>query len=118
MQQGVIPVSQRFQLGIRPLSNGLLLELSGPLGREEGEQILRAVQEPPSPPTRLVLNFTEARPINTAGLGGVLWAVRLVTKAGGQTSAYGLSDHMRKVFHVMGLTQYIQIAFDEAEALR
>ena len=68
-------------------------------------------------PDRLVLNFSGAGPINTAGLGGVLWAVRLVTRAGGLVTAYGLSEHFRKVCHVMGLTAYLRIELDENTAL-
>lgn len=106
-----------FEAGVRPIANGLILDLRGPLGHEGGEAILQAVRAQPVLPQRLVLNFAQADPINTAGLGGVLYAVRLVTKAGGQATAYGLSDHFRKVFHVMGLTQYIRLCLDETSAL-
>lgn len=95
----------------------MILDLSGSLGREGGEAILRAVQDQSELPRRLVLNFTRVGPISTVGLGGVLWAVRLVTRAGGRTAAYGLNDHFRKVCHVMGLTQYLRLCLDETTAL-
>lgn len=101
----------------RSIAGGIALDLCGDLGREAGEAVLRAVQDRPELPGRLVLNFSRAGRISTAGLGGVLWAVRLVTRAGGQVAAYGLTDHYRKVFHVMGLTQYIRICLDEPAAL-
>lgn len=96
----------------------MLLDLAGQLGREGGEMILRTVQEESPPPARLVLNFERVSTMNTAGLGGVLWAVRVVTRGGNQVFAYGLSDHFRKVFHVMGLTQYISLVENEAAALQ
>ncbi|MHB9144523.1 MAG: STAS domain-containing protein [Symbiobacteriia bacterium] len=102
----------------RTVSGSLVLDLLGPLGREGGEAVLQAVQEQPQIPARLVLNFLGAGPISTAGLGGVLWAVRLVAKTGGTSAAFGLSEHFRKVFHIMGLTQYVRICLDEASALQ
>lgn len=107
-----------FDLQLRPMGDSLVLDLTGPLGREGGERILQAVHEQAALPRRLVLNFTHVGTMNTAGLGGVLWAVRLVTRAGNQVFAYGLTDHFRKVFHVMGLTQYISLVESEAAALR
>lgn len=107
-----------FEWQIRPVAEGLILDLTGQIGREGGEAILRVVQEQPALPRRLVLNFEQVDVISTAGLGGVLWAVRLVTRAGNQVFAYGLNSHLRKVFHVMGITQYVAIVEDEAAALR
>lgn len=106
-----------FELHVRPVADGVVLDLQGPLGREGGEAVLQAVQGLEPLPHRLVLNFSAAGPINTSGLGGVLWAVRLVTRAGGLVTAYGLNDHFRKVCHVMGLTAYIRLDLDEASAL-
>jgi anti-anti-sigma regulatory factor len=106
-----------FEVEVRWAGEQMILDLRGPLGREGGEMILQTVQDRPALPRRLVFNFTRVGQMNTAGLGGVLWVVRLVTRAGGQVSAYGLSDHFRKVFHVMGLTQFIRVVADEAAAL-
>ena len=106
-----------FDVETRIMGETVLLALEGPLGREGGEMILHVVQGLPSLPKRLVLNFSGVPTMSTAGLGGVLWAVRLMAKAGGQVYAFGLSSHFQKVFHVMGLTQYIAIAKDEAAAL-
>jgi len=106
-----------FELQTRPTADGIILDLQGALGKEGGEAVLSAVQAITPPPQRLVLNFSAAGPINTAGLGGVLWAVRLVTRAGGIVTAYGLSEHFRKVCHVMGLTAYIRLELDEEAAL-
>lgn len=107
-----------FEVRSRAVAGVLVLDLVGPLGREGGEAVLKAVQEQPQAPTRLVLNFSQAGPISTAGLGGVLWAVRQVAKTGGTSAAFGLSDHFRKVFHIMGLTQYVRVCLDEASALQ
>lgn len=106
-----------FELYTRTQPDCLILDLVGPIGREGGEAILQVVQEQPALPERLILNFTRVDIISTAGLGGVLWAVRLVARAGHQTFAFGLNSHLRKVFHVMGITQYVAIVEDEASAL-
>lgn len=107
-----------FEWQLRPTADGIILDLAGQIGREGGEAILKVIQEQPVLPRRLVLNFGRVDVISTAGLGGVLWAVRLVTRAGNQVFAYGLNAHFRKVFHVMGITQYVAIVEDEAAALR
>lgn len=106
-----------FAVNVRHLPDGLLLDVTGPVGQEGGEAIRRVVEEASALPARLVFNLTGAHPISTAGIGGILYTVRLVTRAGGRAAAYGLSDHHRKVFHVMGLTQYIRLCLDEASAL-
>lgn len=111
-------VAALFDLQLHTAQDTLRLDVAGPLGREGGEAISAAVQAQTPPPKRLVLNFTRTSTISTAGLGGVLWAVRLVTKAGGRVSAYGLGDHFRKVFHIMGITQYVGLYLDEAAAMR
>lgn len=105
------------EFAVRKVVDGILVEIRGPLGKEGGEALLRVVQDQGAVPRHLVLNMTGVGVINTAGIGGVLWAVRLVAKAGGRASAYGLSDHFRKIFHVMGLTQYLFVAADEEAAL-
>lgn len=102
---------------LRPAGDALLLDLSGPLGKEGGDAIVRTVEEQSDLPQRLVFNFTRVPIMNTAGLGGVLWAVRLATRAGRPVFAYGLTDHFRKVFHVMGLTRFVAVVEDEAAAL-
>lgn len=106
-----------FEVQVRHVQERMILDLNGSLGREGGEAILRIVQEQPVLPRRLVFNFARVGQMNTAGIGGVLWVVRLATRQGGHVSAFGLNDHFRKVFHVMGLTQYIRLAADEAAAL-
>lgn len=107
-----------LDLQMRTFPEHVVLDLAGPLGREGGEAVLHTVQRLSPLPARLVLNFSRVESMSTAGLGGVLWAVRLITKAGNQVFAYGLTDHFRKVFHVMGLTQFIAVVEDEATALR
>jgi stage II sporulation protein AA (anti-sigma F factor antagonist) len=107
-----------FDVQTRTRGESLLLDLTGPLGREGGEMILHLLEGLPSLPQKLVLNFTGVTTMNTAGLGGVLWAVRLMAKAGGQVSAFGLTSHFQKVFYVMGLTQYIAVVTDEVTALQ
>jgi anti-anti-sigma regulatory factor len=106
-----------FEVNVRRAAGSIILDLLGPLGQEGGDAVRRIVTDMGQVPAHLVLNFSGAAPISTAGLGGVLFTVRLVIKAGGRTSAYGLTDHHRKVFHVMGLTQYIRVCLTEADAL-
>lgn len=107
----------KTEILVRSLEAGVLLQIRGPLGKEGGEALLRRVEEQPATPRLLVLNFTEVGIVNTAGIGGVLWAVRLVAKAGGRSVVFGLSDHLQKIFHVMGVTNYLAIVADEASAL-
>lgn len=107
-----------FDVKTRSVGESLVLDLAGPLGREGGEMVLSILGDQALRFGRLVLNFTGVTTMNTAGLGGILWAVRQASRTGTQVLAFGLSDHFRKVFHVMGLTQYIIVVADEAAALR
>ncbi|HYF94754.1 MAG TPA: STAS domain-containing protein [Symbiobacteriaceae bacterium] len=107
-----------FELQVRMAAGTVILDIAGPLAREGGDAVCDAVQALAPLPAHLVLNFSRAGMISTAGLGGLLWAVRLVTRAGGRVSAYGLNDHFRKVFHVVGITQFVSLYYDEAAALQ
>lgn len=106
-----------FDVGVREMSGGLVLDLSGDFGREGGEAVMRAAQARSVLPGRLVLNFSGVGTMNSAGLGGVIWVVRAVTRAGGQVRVYGLTDHLRRILHVMGLVEYVTICADERSAL-
>ncbi len=106
-----------FEVATRRAGESCVIDLAGEFGRDGGEAIINAVQENWSPPLRLVLNFSGVSTINSAGLGGVIWSVRYVTRAGGESRAYGLSEHLRRILYVMGLVAYLQICPDEAGAL-
>ncbi|HEY3366326.1 MAG TPA: STAS domain-containing protein [Symbiobacteriaceae bacterium] len=102
----------------RFFSGGLIVDLSGPLCREAGDEVVRILQDLPVRPTRLVLNFTHVGSIDAAGAGRVLAAVRIVTRAGGEATAYGLTEAVGQACEELGLTRAVRLCPAEASALR
>ncbi|MEP7289058.1 MAG: STAS domain-containing protein [Chloroflexota bacterium] len=60
-------------------------------------------------------NFSVTDYMNSAGIGLIINLVEEATQAGRQVFAYGLGSHYRKLFSMVGLTDRITLAADEAE---
>ncbi len=66
--------------------------------------------------TKIVLNFTDVRYINSSGIAIIIGLVTLLSNKGGRFKGYGLTPHFQKVFNMVGLTQYIDLFENEEEA--
>lgn len=66
----------------------------------------------------LVLNVSEVPYMNSAGIAMLIRISRAGKKGGYQTFACGLTAHYQKLFHMVGLTDYIIIYPDEYSVLK
>ncbi len=67
---------------------------------------------------KFLLKFNEATYINSSGLAVIISLVSDGKKKKQKIAASGLSGHFRKVFDVIGLTDYMDIYPTEEEAIR
>ena len=66
----------------------------------------------------IVFNFAEVSYINSSGIAVLIGIVTKFTSQGITFNVYGLTMHFRKIFRMIGLTQYVNVVNSEAEALR
>lgn len=77
--------------------------------------VLPAIQDGPA---RLALDFSGVEYVSSAGLRVLLMAAKQARAAGGGAALFGLSEPVREVFEISGLTGVIPISADEAAAVR
>lgn len=90
----------------------LLLHLSGDITKTSGDTLLRLHKWEDglgSGNHSLILNFSDASYINSAGIASLIRLVRLGTRGGYRTGCYGLHYHYEKLFKMVGLTKYMEI---------
>lgn len=90
---------------LRP--EGLIVRLRGEV-TSEAAQAFHALLSEPLPPTAL-LDFGEVDYINSAGIALLIGLLRHARSAGTTVRVIGLSDHYRRIFRMVGLTQYLEI---------
>lgn len=94
----------------------LLFRLNGEI-TVESEEKLKAMLPPDEEAGAMVLDFSGVDYINSAGLALLIGLVRRCREAGRTMGAVKLSDHYRKIFHMIGLSDYITL-FDSEDAAR
>ncbi|PID56302.1 anti-anti-sigma factor [candidate division KSB3 bacterium] len=66
---------------------------------------------------KIVFNFTEVGYINSSGIAILIGIVTSLGNKGVMFKAYGLTSHFKKIFRMIGLTQYVKVLGSETEAL-
>lgn len=65
----------------------------------------------------VLLRFAEVEHINSAGITILIGVAMRIKEAGGKLGAYDLSEHYRKIFHMVGLDEYILMGEDRESLL-
>ncbi|WP_051273671.1 STAS domain-containing protein [Desulfotruncus alcoholivorax] len=94
----------------------LFLRLSGDI-TSEGEEEFKKMLPLDEPSAPVVLDFAGVDYINSAGLALLIGLVRRCRESGRPVGAINLSGHYRKIFHMVGLNDYITV-FDSEDAAR
>ena len=66
---------------------------------------------------RLVIDFTETRYINSAGIATLVGMVSSMTKKKGTLRFAGMAPHYRRVAQIVGITDYVAFYDTVADAL-
>lgn len=67
---------------------------------------------------RAVFDFTDVEYINSPGIAILIQVVSLMRENGGSVAAFGLNEHYRKIFRMVGLYQYIEIGNTREDVLQ
>jgi anti-anti-sigma factor len=67
---------------------------------------------------RVVLDFDKNCYINSGGIAFLIDIATSARKKGQKICVTGLSEHFKKIFHMVGLTRCMQIYASEAEAIK
>lgn len=94
----------------------LFLRLSGDI-TSEGEEEFKKILPLNDQYAPVVLDFAGVDYINSAGLALLIGLVRRCRESGRPVGAVNLSGHYRKIFHMVGLNDYITV-FDSEDAAR
>ncbi len=66
---------------------------------------------------KIVFNFTKVNYINSSGIAILIGIVTSLANKGVAFRVYGLTPHFKKIFRMIGLTQYAKVLNSEEEAL-
>lgn len=67
---------------------------------------------------KILFNFDESAYINSGGIAIIIFILAKASKKNQVIYMSGLSDHFKKIFHMVGITKYSKIYSTELEALK
>jgi anti-sigma B factor antagonist len=118
MEEFVVELPTRIR--VRDTPNAMILDVDGALRlgkseaafRENVERFLRSGKP------NLLVNMAGVPAIDSAGLGALIRAFTSVKKAGGNCKFYALTNHVLQVLKMVRVDLVLDLAEDEASALR
>lgn len=96
-----------------------IIELVGDVTSQAEESITQSFEKLEKEGLKkFLLKFNEATYINSSGLAIIITLAAETRKKRQKIGVSGLSNHFKKVFDMIGLTDYIDIYAGEADALK
>lgn len=114
-------MKQRLHVATRQAGHAWVIDLQGDLTKSAEVELLELHQWEkglPNSCTALVLNFKEVGYINSLGIAILIRIVRALYKAECPAFAFGLTPHYKKLFRMVGLTEYMTIYDDEYSVMQ
>ncbi len=108
--------ADQIQTTIRQQADVWVIDFIGDLTTFADQDIHNAYRQIPDSCAAFVLNFSQCEYINSAGIAVIISLITQTRRKGQQVLAYGLSPHYQKLFYMVGLSDYLEIA-SEAEAI-
>jgi anti-anti-sigma factor len=97
----------------------LVLELRGEVTATADAPLRAAYDEVAGSGLRhILLDFSGVDYVNSAGIAAVIGLLTAARRDERRVLVTGLNDHYRKIFEMMGLTQFAPLVADEAAARR
>ena len=94
-----------------------VIQTEGYINNQGGEEIARAAYELlESGYTRLLLDLTGTKIINSIGISILIEIIEKMLEVDGKLAFCSLTPTIEKTFHIMGLAQYAKIFPDETSA--
>src|SRR5688500_5905696 len=103
---------------VRHDGKAALVDLIGEIDGLSEEALNSAYDEAErADPEVIVLNFEKVEYINSTGIALIVGLLARARRAHRRLVVYGLSDHYREIFTITRLSDFMEIAADEASAL-
>jgi len=112
-------MEENTKINIRHVGDVVVFDLSGEL-TSYSEKILEQSYEEASKQgaKKLCFNFREVSYINSAGMAIVISILTQSRKSGQALTAFGLTEHFKKIFDMVGITKYMQHYDTEEDAVK
>ena len=95
-----------------------MIQTEGYINNQGGEEIARAAYELlESGYTRLLLDLTGTKIINSIGISILIEIIEKMLEVDGKLAFCSLTPTIEKTFHIMGLAQYASIYPDQTTAV-
>ena len=65
----------------------------------------------------IAFNFADVSYINSSGIAVLIGLVTSLASKGVLFNVYGLTPHFKKIFRMIGLTQYVSVSASEEDAI-
>lgn|SRR5487761_236344 len=113
-------MSTAFGVGVRAITGGVVLELSGDIDGSAASGLGAAYEQAVSTtqPKQVLLDFTHTEYINSSGIALIVSVLAKARADHRQVLASGLSDHYREIFEITRLSDFIELHSDLDEAVR
>jgi len=102
----------------RSIGNTAVIYASDYLNKLNGERIERECRQQLEAGCRaLVINFRDTELVNSIGVSILMSVIDAAEQNGARLIFSDANSHTRNLFEMLGLTRYVSLASDEAEAL-
>lgn len=103
---------------VRKIDDIAVIEPEGAIDTRSAPEFEKAVQDCLSQhATRFIVGFAKVELISSVGLRVLVMLAKRVVQAHGGLALFGLTDHVRTVFEVTGLTDHFTIVDRESDAV-
>ena len=92
------------------------LRFSGDITSASKEAVLGTYQGLPPEVKHIVLDLSKVEYINSSGIALIIQLLMQARNHGRAVQTFGLSDHFKKVFTMVGMTKYTELHADELSA--
>ncbi len=92
------------------------LRFSGDITSTSKETVLGTYQGLPPESKRILLDLSKVEYINSSGIALIIQVLMQARNTGQSVQTFGLSDHFKKVFTMVGMTKYTELHADELSA--
>jgi anti-sigma B factor antagonist len=67
---------------------------------------------------KIIVNFENTKYINSSGIATLIHIIQDVNEKGGKIAFVGMSDHLKKVMNIVGISDFVQIFNTNNDALK
>lgn len=111
-------MSENLKVGVRKFDSIAIIDMKGEVSSFADASINSLVQATVNEGVqKIAMNFTDVSYINSSGIAILIGIVTSPANKDVIFAVYGLTPHFKKIFRMIGLTQYVKVLTTEEEAL-